>query len=51
MITLSVDRHPELPRGIEIEVGLRLAALDMLAAAVDVIAECVRQAEMVEMGP
>ena len=36
----------ELVGGIEIEVGRRLAALDMLVAAVDVVAERIGQAEM-----
>ena len=49
MITLSVDRHPELPRGVRYRSGRRLAALDMLPAAVNVIAECLCQAEMLEM--
>ena len=44
------DSDAELSRGEQIEVGLRLAACHMLAPAVDMVVECIGQAEMVEVG-
>src|SRR3954470_21174831 len=44
-----LDRDSELARGMEIEVGLGLAPLDMLAAAVDMTSERLGEAEMIEM--
>src|SRR5688500_2474354 len=46
----AFDRHAELRRSVEIEVRRRLAALDMLGAAVEVVAESFAEAEVVEMG-
>ena len=48
-ITDCGDVDAELLGGVQIEVGLGLAALDMLAAAVDVLAEGVGEAEVGEM--
>jgi len=43
------DVDPELLRGMQIEIGLRLAPRDVLLAAVDVRLEGVAKAEMIEM--
>src|SRR5690349_15211886 len=47
----SFDRNSELPSGVKIEVRGGLAAFDMIAAAVDVIAESIGEAEVAEMRP
>src|SRR4051794_25677131 len=46
-----LDRHPDALRGEEIEVGGRLPPLDMLPAAVDMLAESLGKAEMIEVAP
>ena len=43
------DRHAERGGGVEIEIGRRLAARDMLAAGEDHVAERAVEAEMGEM--
>ena len=38
--------NAHFPRGVQVQIGLRLAALDMLPAAVNVPPECVGKAKM-----
>ena len=41
------DRNSDFPRGVEVDVWLGLAATDMLAATVEMIAEVRRKTEVI----
>ena len=45
------NRNVELTGSVEIDVRCRLAALDMLAAAVDMVTECAGESEMAQVRP